>query len=177
MHLLLVGLNHETAPLPVRERVAFSPKQVLKALERLKASGLPEVALLSTCNRTELYAFLPAADVAPLVRFLEETAGAQDLSPHLYTWEGPEAARHLMRVACGLNSMILGEGQILSQVKAALQQATEAQTLGGQLSSLFRHALGAGKRARTRSVCNPGAGCATPRGPFRHPRAGYAARR
>jgi glutamyl-tRNA reductase len=157
VHLLLVGLNHETAPLSVRERVAFGPKRALSALERLKEAGIPEVALLSTCNRTELYAFLPTPDLSPLVAFLEETAAAPNLSSHLYTWDGPEAARHLMRVASGLDSMIVGEGQILSQVKTALQQATEAGTLGGQLSSLFRHALAAGKRARTETGIARGA--------------------
>lgn len=157
MHLLLVGLNHETAPLAVRERVAFGPKRVLSALDRLKERGIPEVALLSTCNRTEIYAFLPTQDATPLVGFLEEIAATPNLASHLYTWEGPEAARHLMRVACGLDSMIVGEGQILSQVKTALQQATEAGTLGGQLSSLFRHALAAGKRARSETGIARGA--------------------
>jgi glutamyl-tRNA reductase len=157
MHLLLVGLNHETAPLELRERAAFTAKGVAGALERLKEAGLSEVALLSTCNRTELYAMLPANDPKPLVRFLEETAGSDGLASHLYLYEGTPAARHLIRVACGLNSMILGEGQILSQTKAALQQAAEAGTLGGHLSSLFRHALAAGKRARTETGIARGA--------------------
>ncbi len=149
MYLLLVGLNHETAPLAVRERVAFSPAGVTRALETLHANPLlHEVALLSTCNRTELYALLPTSDPAPLVAFLEATGHVPDLAEHLYRREGEEAARHLFRVASGVNSMILGEGQVLSQVRAAFQQANAAGTVGGRLSALFRHALSAGKRAR-----------------------------
>ncbi|MBW3624585.1 MAG: glutamyl-tRNA reductase, partial [Armatimonadetes bacterium] len=158
MHLLLVGLNHETAPVEIRERVALGPKGVLRALTRLQEAYAPvEAALLSTCNRTEVVALFPVADPAPLRRFLEEIAEAKDLSPYLYAQEGQDAARHLFRVACGLDSMILGEGQILSQVRTALSQATEAGTLGGRLSALFRHAIETGKRARTETQIARGA--------------------
>jgi glutamyl-tRNA reductase len=122
MPLIALGLNHQTAPLALRERVAFDAAALPAALVALRAPpGVEEVALVSTCNRTEIYAEVaPGSEDVP-ARWLAESQGleAESLSSYLYRHNDGEAVRHLFRVATGLDSMVLGEPQILGQVKEA----------------------------------------------------------
>jgi glutamyl-tRNA reductase len=154
MSLVAIGLNHQTAPVELRERVAFADERLKAALAQLRAlPGVREVALLSTCNRTELYAVADDEGRA-LVNWLathpEDPAGdAASLQAYLYRHAGDEAARHLFRVATGLDSLVLGEPQILGQVKDAWATARGAGTLGSHLDRLFQHAFVTAKRART----------------------------
>lgn len=153
--LVALGINHQTAPVAVRERVAFADEAMLGALAQLRAlPGVAEVALLSTCNRTELYA-VAEDDGAALVEWLATHPGdAGAGTPHalhdyVYRHSGADAARHLFRVATGLDSLVLGEPQILGQVKQAWAAARAAGTLGNRLDRLFQHAFATAKRART----------------------------
>jgi glutamyl-tRNA reductase len=146
MTLWVLGLNHQTAPVNLRERVAFAGDALPQALGALR--GLPQVseaALLSTCNRTELYAV--ADDATPLVEWL--ATHGEGLDTYLYRHRDAEAVRHLFRVATGLDSMVLGEPQILGQVKDAWALAREHHTLGSGLDRLFQQAFAVAKRART----------------------------
>ena len=156
MTLYALGINHQTAPVALRERVAFADSAVPEALAALRAlPGVREVALQSTCNRTELYA--AAADDRVLADWLAAhpaadepgTDPALDLHAYLYRHAGDDAARHLFRVASGLDSMVLGEPQILGQVKQAWSLARASGALGGELDRLFQHAFVTAKRART----------------------------
>ncbi len=151
MHILLVGLNHKTAPLEVREEVSFPREELLDALPRLK-ERVGEGVILSTCNRTEVYTIAhSAASAAGAIRqFVAEYHGlaAEALSPHLYEYTDARAARHLFRVAGGLDSMVLGEHQVLGQVRAALTAASRSGSLGVPLSRLFHGAIRAGRRVR-----------------------------
>ncbi|HRN61373.1 MAG TPA: glutamyl-tRNA reductase [Luteimonas sp.] len=150
MTLHVLGINHQTAPVALRERVAFADGAVPEALAALRAlPGVREVALLSTCNRTELYA-LADGDGQVLADWLAtHPAETGDLHAYLYRHAGDAAARHLFRVASGLDSLVLGEPQILGQVKQAWAMAREAGTLGGELDRVFQHAFVTAKRART----------------------------
>lgn len=146
MTLWVLGLNHQTAPLALRERAAFAGDALPDALASLRAlPQVSEAALLSTCNRTELYAM--AEDASPLAAWLE--ARASGLRDYLYAHHGAEAARHLFRVATGLDSMVLGEPQILGQVKDAWALAREHGALGHELDRLFQQTFAVAKRART----------------------------
>jgi len=150
MSLFVLGLNHQTAPVSLRERVAFSGDAVPAALGALRAlPTVREVALLSTCNRTELYA-VTEDDGAALADWLAthpDEAGS--LEGYLYRHRDADAVRHLFRVATGLDSLVLGEPQILGQVKEAWATARGAGSLGTQLDRLFQHAFTTAKRART----------------------------
>ncbi len=148
MTLLAIGINHQTAPLRLRERVAFADHSLPGVLAALRVlPSVSEVALLSTCNRTELYAVAEDADV--LGRWLANHGDGSDLSSYLYRHRDADAVRHLFRVATGLDSLVLGEPQILGQVKQAWAAARSAGTLGGQLDRLFQQSFVAAKRART----------------------------
>ncbi len=152
MSLLALGLNHRTAPVDVRERVAFAPERLDTALrDLLDCGGAREAAILSTCNRTELYCGLKEADDRRVARWLGDfhRLRAVDLQPYLYQHTGQRAVRHLLRVAAGLDSMVLGEPQILGQVKAAYQTANSAGTLGTLLDRLFQHTFAVAKQVRT----------------------------
>ena len=147
MGVLTLGLNHTTAPLDVRGRFAFAPNQLqdpLRALTSRLARAAPEAALLSTCNRTELYLAADAHEVGALVQPATEWLAAQggvsasQLGGYTYTAENRAAARHAFRVAAGLDSMVLGEPQILGQMKQAVREADEAGTLGTTLHQLFQ---------------------------------------
>ena len=151
--LVALGLNHQSAPVSLRERVAFSAEALPATLAALRAlPGVEEVALLSTCNRTEVYA-LTDGDGETLTRWLadhpQDGGGRLALHDYLYLHHDGEAVRHLFRVATGLDSLVLGEPQILGQVKQAWSAAREAGTLGGRLDRLFQHAFVTAKRART----------------------------
>ena len=150
MSLLVLGINHQTAPVSLRERVAFDAQALPRALAALGAlPQVHEVALLSTCNRTELYAFADDDGRALADWLATHPDDAGDLHAYLYTHHDADAVRHLFRVATGLDSLVLGEPQILGQVKEAWVAARGAGTLGGQLDRLFQHAFATAKRART----------------------------
>lgn len=158
MSVFTLGLNHTTAPVDLRGRFAFAPEQVSPALrgfrERLRRV-LPEAALLSTCNRTELYVAADAAQVRNLVDpALDWLAGqggvsGAQLRSHTYVLEHHEAARHAFRVASGLDSMVLGEPQILGQMKQAVREADAAGTLGTTLHQLFQRSFSVAKDVRS----------------------------
>ena len=152
MTLLALGLNHQTAPVALRERVAVARESVADALASLRAiEGVREAALLSTCNRTELYCTVdPGAIDAPR-RWLTEHhgLGAGQLDEFLYRHEDADAVRHVFRVAAGLDSMVLGEPQILGQVKEAYQLARDPHSLGPVLERLFQNTFAVAKRVRT----------------------------
>src|SRR6516225_7504910 len=154
MEIVLVGLNHRTAPVEVRERVSFTIEQAKRASEELRARGLLEETLvLSTCNRSEVYGVPPesAHECAPgLSTFLSEFHSVQPdvLGLSLYHHYDREAVRHLFRVAAGLDSMMLGEAEILGQVREAYRLAHEQGATGPVLNRLFQSALEVGKRVR-----------------------------
>src|ERR1041385_6800841 len=135
MHLLLVGISHRTAPIELRERVDFAARGVPEALRALAVRGSTrEAAIVSTCNRAELYAACvdPSATRADLEQFISEfnDISAGDIRPHVYDVSDIDAAKHLFRVAAGLDSLVVGEPQILGQVKDAHAAATDAKTAG-----------------------------------------------
>jgi glutamyl-tRNA reductase len=159
---VVVGLNHRTVPLPVLERVAVPSVAVPKALRDLSGREfLAEVALLSTCNRTEVYAFCTKfhPGVADASEFLAEQAGmkAADLAEHIYSYYDEAAIAHLFGVAAGVDSVILGEGQILGQVRDALKVAEEEGTASHNLGRMFRFAIEVGKRSRAETGIGRGA--------------------
>ncbi len=150
MSLFVLGINHQTAPVSLRERVAFSADTVPAALDALRAlPQVSEVALLSTCNRTELYAVADDDGQALADWLATHPDEVGDLHGYLYRHRDADAVRHLFRVATGLDSLVLGEPQILGQVKDAWASARHAGSLGNQLDRLFQHAFTTAKRART----------------------------
>lgn len=157
MNLLCIGVSHHTAPVELRERLAYSEQALRATLARFDCSrspvcpGLRELAILSTCNRLELYAAGSADTPDELVGLVEETTGVPALafSPYAYTYLNDQAAEHLCKVAAGLDSLVLGEPQILGQVVSAYELARGQGAAGPVLSALFRTAIHAGKRART----------------------------
>jgi len=155
MEIVLVGLNHRTAPVEVRERVSFNAEQSRRAAEELRARGiLEETLVLSTCNRSEVYGVPPEAshECAPgLSSFLSEFHSVRPdvLGVSLYHHYDREAVRHLFRVAAGLDSMLLGEAEILGQVREAYRFAHEQGATGPVLNRLFQGALEVGKRVRS----------------------------
>jgi glutamyl-tRNA reductase len=162
MQVLLVGVSHRTTPVELRERLDFSARGVDRALEALAASAAhDEAAIVSTCNRVELY--VGCGDVngarAAIERFISEFHGvpASELAPHLYAKVGPEAVRHLFRVAAGLDSLVVGEPQVLGQVKEAYNLASKLGCTGALLNRLFHSAFAAGKRVRSETALSEGA--------------------
>jgi glutamyl-tRNA reductase len=158
MSVFALGLNHTTAPLDLRGRLAFAPQTIAPALKAYRdrfGRSLPEAALVSTCNRTELYVAAEQAPtnelVQPSLDWLAEHAGIRgtELTPHAYIRQDKEAARHAFRVAAGLDSMVLGEPQILGQMKQAVREADEAGTLGTTLHQLFQRSFSVAKEVRT----------------------------
>jgi len=150
MTLYALGLNHQTAPLALRERVAFHAEVLGDALAQLtRRRGAAEAAILSTCNRTELY--LSAPEPAQALAWLAEFhhLRLEELRPHLYTHARERAVRHAFRVAAGLDSMVLGEPQILGQMKEAVRAAESAGTLGTLLHRLFQRSFAVAKEVRT----------------------------
>lgn len=152
MSVLTLGLSHNTAPLAVRERLVLPVERLESALRAI--ASMPSVdgaAILSTCNRTEIYCESPASTQDQLLTWIADHQGlsVDDFRPYLYRHTGSDTIRHMFRVACGLDSMILGEPQILGQMKSAYQAANEAGTLGKVLSKLFHHTFAAAKKVRT----------------------------
>ncbi len=152
MSVLALGVNHTTAPLAFRERFAFAGPALAPAARTLAARVRrdAEVAILSTCNRTELYIGADADAVEPAMHWLAEAGGtdAERLGSHTYVHEGADAARHAFRVASGLDSMVLGEPQILGQFKKAIREAETAGTLGGPLHQMFQRSFTVAKEVR-----------------------------
>jgi glutamyl-tRNA reductase len=162
MHLLLVGISHRTAPIELRERVDFQARGVAGALRALAERGSArEAVVVSTCNRAELYVACDeaAATRQDLVRFVSDFNGvpASEVAPHMYEVVDLDVARHLFRVAAGLDSLVMGEPQILGQVKDAHTAASDAQTAGPVLNRLFHTSFAVGKRVRTETGLGAGA--------------------
>lgn len=154
MSLLVVGLSHRSAPVSILERAALAPEARGKLLQdAVSAEPTGESAVLSTCNRIELYADVDKfhAGVAELSTLLAQHSGVSldELTPYLYVHYEDRAVHHLLSVACGLDSMVVGEGQILGQIKDALALAQEQHTAGRLLNDLFQQALRVGKRAHS----------------------------
>jgi glutamyl-tRNA reductase len=151
MRLQILGLNHNTAPLEIREQVVFAGDEVGRAAARLTdLDGVDEAVLLSTCNRTEFYVITSDGGRDHLQDWLrEERSLDPGFADSLFTLETDEAIRHIFRVACGLDSMVLGETQILGQLKDAFRDAQQAGTVGQQLSRLFQHTFSVAKKVRT----------------------------
>lgn len=153
MFTIVIGLNHRTAPVEVRERLSFSTEQAREFLTKLRSKpGVSAAVLLSTCNRTEFYMYF-TKEIArtAVIEVLCRRAGLEftELKRYLYVYTENDCVRHLFRVAAGLDSMILGETQILGQVKEAYQLALATGTTSGYFNALFQHALAVGKRVRT----------------------------
>ena len=162
MHLLLVGISHRTAPVELRERVDFQARDLTAALRALADRGSArEAVVVSTCNRAEMYVACDEAEPTrqDLLRFLSDynQVAVSDIAPHAYDVVDLDAARHLFRVAAGLDSMVVGEPQILGQVKEAHTVATEARTAGAVLNRLFHASFAVGKRVRTETGLGAGA--------------------
>lgn len=148
--LFVIGLNHNSAPLGIREKVAVGNRDLPDALEDL-GLYLTAGVILSTCNRTEIYGLCSDQGESALL-FLQHRAGSIPVGPHTYEFQGVAAARHLLKVACGLDSMVVGEPQILGQVRNAQEVAQESGRLGPVLARLFSQSLIAGKRARNETA-------------------------
>ncbi|WP_417067604.1 glutamyl-tRNA reductase [Niveibacterium terrae] len=152
MTLFALGINHHLAPVALRERVAFPPERMIEALDSLvQTRQVSEVVILSTCNRTELYGATEVPEA--LADWLAEWHGIDlpEISAQMFSLSGADAVRHVFRVASGLDSMVLGETQILGQMKQAVRQAEEAGTLGAQLHKLFQKTFSVAKEVRTRT--------------------------
>ncbi|WP_156725313.1 glutamyl-tRNA reductase, partial [Streptomyces apocyni] len=154
MSLLVVGLSHRSAPVSVLERAALAADAQVKLLQdAVAAEPTAEVALLATCNRIELYADVDKfhAGVAELSTLLSQHSGVglEELTPYLYVHYEDRAVHHLFSVACGLDSMVVGEGQVLGQIKDSLARAQDQHTAGRLLNDLFQQALRVGKRAHS----------------------------
>lgn len=166
MQIFLLGLSHKTAPVEIRERLSIAPSHLPRALRYVREScGAREAAILSTCNRTEIYVAGDDSVAKRLERFLQKFHAAHARAPFnrkewnasLYRGQDGHAARHLFRVASGIESLVLGESEILGQVKTALEASQEQGALGALLDELFRRAITCGKRARTETEIGRGA--------------------
>ena len=148
--IFTLGINHHSAPLAIRERVAFHAEKLHQALGDLtRNQPVKEVAILSTCNRTEIYcsAETPEVVIDWLAQYHQVERG--EISPYIYVHDQPEAIRHAFRVASGLDSMVIGEPQILGQMKDAVRVAEESGTLGTQLHKLFQRSFSVAKEVRS----------------------------
>jgi len=152
MTLLAVGINYNTAPVSIRERLAFPAESLESSLKTLwDKQKINEAAILSTCNRTEFYYQTDENNPNTLIEWIADTKAItpNEFTPYLYSHVDNQSIRHMFRVACGLDSMVLGEPQILGQMKTAYQAASEAGTLGKHLGKLFHHTFSAAKKVRT----------------------------
>ncbi len=154
MTLFALGINHNTATLDVRENLAFTPEEIVQALNAARAQSLvQEIAILSTCNRTEIYGDSDA-DIEGLLSWMADLKGldSSTFSSHCYSHSDQEAARHMMKVASGLDSLVLGEPQILGQMKTCYAQADAAHTLGSKLHFAFQQVFSVAKRVRSKTA-------------------------
>ena len=162
MHIAVVGLSHNTAPVEIREKLSIAEQTMEESLQRLRSDDqVLEASILSTCNRLEIYTLLrhPDRGVAAVGSFLSQHSGLDlgELTPHLFTYHHDEAVAHLLRVASGLDSLVLGEGQILSQVKKMYRIGQEHRSIGPILNRLLNQAVSTGKRVRTETNLGTGA--------------------
>lgn len=149
MQLTAVGLNHQTAPLSIREKLAFPAASLAEAMHNLvQNDAVKEAVILSTCNRTELYC---VGDTEAVIGWLADyhDIPAEKIRPYLYTLENNDTVRHAFRVACGLDSMVLGEPQILGQIKDAVRIAQEQSSINSNLNALFQKTFAVAKEVRT----------------------------
>ena len=152
MTLFAFGINHKTAPVEIREKVAFAPEKLEDALKELThTADIHEAAIVSTCNRTELYCGLDSDEGQAVIEWFRHyhNLGDVDLAPYIYAHRNNDAVQHVLRVASGLDSLVLGEPQILGQIKDAYAKASEAGTIGRQLNRLFQHTFSVAKQVRT----------------------------
>ncbi|MGC9401293.1 glutamyl-tRNA reductase [Vibrio genomosp. F10] len=152
MSLLVIGINHNTASVDLREKVAFGPDKLSEALKQLEANtNVHGSVILSTCNRTEIYCDTKSATKSKVIEWLTHfhQVSPEELKPSIYTYEEQAAIRHLMRVSCGLDSLVLGEPQILGQVKQAYADARDAKSVNSSVEKLFQKAFSVAKRVRT----------------------------
>ena len=162
MHIAVVGLSHRTAPVEVRERLSIPEQTMETSLQSLKGNEqVLEASILSTCNRLEIYTLVrnPELGVGAVRDFLSGHSGLDtgELSPHLFSYHHEDAVDHLMRVSAGLDSLVLGEGQILSQVKKMMRLGQEHKSLGPILNRLLTQAVSTGKRVRSETNLGTGA--------------------
>ena len=153
MSVWALGLNHHTAPLDLRGRFAYAVDQIEPTLRNLRASlaRQSEATLLSTCNRTEIYCAGDSGEVEHTLHWLAKSGGVSPtlLRSHAYALHGDQAARHAFRVASGLDSMVLGEPQILGQMKDAVRAAEDAGAMGSTLHQLFQRSFAVAKEVRS----------------------------
>ena len=152
MGLIAVGINHKTAPVTIRERVSFAPERLTSALQDLTASSvISEAAILSTCNRTELVCCADKLNSDVVIDWFEHyhKLQSEDVRPYIFVHPEQKAVRHVLRVASGLDSLVLGEPQILGQIKDAYAKARDAGTIGKLLGRLFQHTFSVAKQVRT----------------------------
>ena len=155
MSISVFGVNHNTAPVSIREKIAVDPEKLGNTLQSLiDQDGLEEVMVLSTCNRTEIYCYCEeqrneqnVVGIEWLVNYFD--LDEKDLQPYLFSLEEEDTVRHLLRVACGLESMVLGEPQILGQLKEAYRNASDTGTIGKMLNKLLQHSFSVAKKVRT----------------------------
>ena len=164
MSLFVIGLNHTTAPLALRERIAFAPTELSHALPQLQTNlsahqpeTSPQIAVLSTCNRMEVYGFNPNPSLAHAPAVMQWLADyhrvpAEELAQHMYVLQEHDALAHAFAVASGMNSMVLGEPQILGQMKQAARLASDAGTMGSQLQQWFEKSFAVAKDVRTNTA-------------------------
>ena len=162
MNIVVVGLSHKTAPVDIREKLSIPEAKLESAIAHLRQlPHIEEVAVLSTCNRLEIYAVISETEkgVGEIILFLSETSKSilHNLRRHLFILLHQDALRHLMRVSAGLESLVLGEGQILAQVKNTHKQAQKYKGIGKLLDRLFKQAITAGKRVRSETSIGTGA--------------------
>jgi glutamyl-tRNA reductase len=162
MHIAVVGLSHRTAPVEIRERLSIPEQTMEESLQALRArEQVLEASILSTCNRLEIYTLLrhPEEGITAVGSFLSQVSGlpVEELTPHLFIYHHGEAVAHLLRVAAGLDSLVLGEGQILSQVKRMVRLGQEYRSVGPILSRLLNQAVSTGKRVRSETNLGTGA--------------------
>jgi len=162
MHIAVVGLSHRTAPVEIRERLSIPEQSLEASLQRLRSDDqVLEASILSTCNRLEIYTLLrnPEDGIEAVGSFLSQVSGLSlaELGPHLFAYHHEEAVAHLLRVAAGLDSLVLGEGQILSQVKKMVRLGQEYRSVGPILNRLLTQAVSTGKRVRTETNLGTGA--------------------
>ena len=162
MHIAVIGLSHRTAPVEIREKLSIPEQSMEASLHQLRGEDqVLEASILSTCNRQEIYALLrhPDQGIQAVGSFLSGISGlkVEDLSPHLFIYHHADAVAHLLRVAAGLDSLVLGEGQILSQVKKMVRLGQEHRSIGPILNRLLTQAVSTGKRVRSETNLGTGA--------------------
>ncbi|RBW47881.1 glutamyl-tRNA reductase [Psychromonas sp. B3M02] len=152
MPLFALGINHQTAPVELREKVAFAPDSLMVAYADLLSQPLvKEAVIISTCNRCEIYCHYEGHDITPILRWLTDFHGieAGAFDQNFYSYQDQQAVNHLFRVSCGLDSLVLGEPQILGQIKQAFASAGQAKAVSKTLNKWFQYAFSVAKRVRT----------------------------